>query len=94
MVDNFNEISKLLEKAPAVDMTASLTTFGNNMSIGTQTVRIQNKPINITVDLHVTMSADAIATSLAKPGRKNRVALSTKGGQALTPAGAGFNTGA
>ena len=91
MVKNFNEINKLLAKAPAVNMTAALNTFGENMSIGTETVRIQNKPINITVDLHVTMSADAIATSLAKPGRKNRVALSTKGGQALTPAGAGFN---
>ena len=89
IAENYNAINNLLESTPVIDMTASLNRFGTNMSIGQETVSIQNKPINITVDLHVTMDADAIATSLARNGRRNRVALSRAANQSQTWAAAG-----
>ena len=53
------------------------------MAISTDTVTIDNKPINITVNLNVTMNADQIALALSdasRPGGSNTVQLSRRGG--------------
>ena len=92
MADNFNEINRILEGLPMIEIEATLEKFGKNMRIATENVTIQNKPINITVELNVTMNADQIAAALSKKaGRKNVVALSRKNTKGQTTKQAGFS---
>ncbi len=49
----------------------------------TDTINIENKPINITVNFNVTMDANQIALALSdasRPGGSNTVQLSRQGG--------------
>ena len=71
VAENFNEISNLLTTLPAIDMSASLNKFGKNMAISTEKIEVQNKPINITVNLGITMDANDIAYSLSNESRRN-----------------------
>ena len=82
IVGNYNAISSLLEATSPIDVNARISEFGANMSISQDSVTIENKPINITVNFNVTMDADRMALSLSNEnGRSNSVQLSRRGGQ-------------
>jgi NACalpha-BTF3-like transcription factor len=79
IAENFNEISNLLNTLPSIDMEATLTKFGKNMSVGHEQIKVQNKPINISVNLAITMDANDIAYNLSnakRPQGKNTLQLS------------------
>lgn len=79
IVANYNEISKLMNTMNPVEIDAKIDQFGKNLTISKDRIKISNKPINITVELNLTMEADQIALGLSKKaGRKNVVSLSTK----------------
>ena len=71
VAENFNEISNMLSTLPTINMEASLNKFGENMSVGHEQIQVQNTPINITVNLGITMDANDIAYSLSNESRRN-----------------------
>jgi hypothetical protein len=82
LADNFNEINDILEDLPMIEIDAALNEFGKNMRVATKNIKIQNKPVNIQVNLNVTMNANDIALQLsdsARPTGKNTISLSRKG---------------
>lgn len=82
IADNFNEINDILKDLPMIEIDASLNEFGRNMRVATKNIKIQNKPVNIKVDLKVTMNANDIALQLsdsARPNGKHTISLSRKG---------------
>lgn len=66
--DFYDSISDL---DSTVDINAAIQRFGNSLGIRNQTVTVNNEPINVTVNLNVTMDADDIATVLTRPERGN-----------------------
>jgi len=61
---------------PTIDLGGVLNAFGENMSISTEKVTVNNKPINVTVNLSLSMDADEIAQGLSKRKGKYSLALS------------------
>ena len=69
---------------PSIDLGGVLNKFGENMSISSEKITVNNKPINITVNLSLTMDADEITMGLAKRKGKYAVALSMNNGNAVS----------
>jgi NACalpha-BTF3-like transcription factor len=83
MLENYAELNNLLATIGPLDIEANLTRFGQSMAVSTDTINIENKPINITVNFNVTMDANQIALALSdasRPGGSNTVQLSRQGG--------------
>jgi len=68
---------------PSLDLVGVLDQFGQNMSISSETISVNNKPINITVNLSLSMDADEIAQGLSKRKGKYSVALSRSNGEGV-----------
>lgn len=83
LAKNYQQIQDLLSATNPVDITAKLNKFGETMAISTEKIQIENKPINIQVNLSITMDADEIAYGLSdtrRPTGKNTLTLSRVGG--------------
>jgi hypothetical protein len=85
MLQNYAELNELLATIGPLDINGNLNRFGESMAITTDTITIENKPINITVNFNVTMNADDIALAISDKGTnrtqgKNTVQLSRQGG--------------
>jgi len=83
IADNFNEINDILKELPMIEIDASLNEFGRNMRVATKSIKIQNKPVNIKVDLNVTMNANDIALNLSdvkRPNGQHTISLSRRSG--------------
>jgi hypothetical protein len=84
MVQEYAEIKAQLEATPVVGLAATIDRFGQNLSISQNRIRIENSPININVELNLTMDADKIALGLGREGgRSNVVQLSKRHGRSL-----------
>ena len=83
MLTNYAELNNLLATIGPLDIQGNLTRFGEAMAISTDTITIENKPINITVNFNVTMDANALSLAMsdsARPAGSNTIQLSRKGG--------------
>lgn len=85
IVENYNEINDLLANIDPINLDARIDRLGQNMSLSRETITVRNKPINITVNLGLSMDAHQIATQLSKKRNgKSSVALSYRAGTAVT----------
>jgi hypothetical protein len=90
IVENFGAIitamgeihTMLAEGLPTVDLVAELDKFGEGMAISSETISVENKPININVSFNVNMNANKIAAALSD------TTITTEG-NALATAGGG-----
>lgn len=90
MVAKYQELEKLLSTTKPIDIGVKLKEFGKNMALSSEKIQIENKPINITVNLSITMDADEIAYGLSntkRPTGQNTITLSRLNGKS-TQAGA------
>lgn len=79
--DNYNEIQSILNTIDPIDLSAQINDLGANMAIKSETISVENKPIEITVNLSVTMDANSIATALSNNSNTTVVALTKRNGK-------------
>ena len=65
MVEEYSLISQIMNDMTPVNLMAKLNEFGQNLAITSENLVIENKPINVTVNLSVSMNANSIAASLS-----------------------------
>ena len=65
MVDEYSMISEIMNDMTPINLMAKLNEFGQNLAITSENLVIENKPINVTVNLSVSMNANSIAASLS-----------------------------
>jgi len=86
MMTEYAELNNLLATIGPLDISARLQEFGDNMALTSETITVENKPINVTVNLNVTMDADQLSLAMSdskRPRGTNTIQLSRKGGQSV-----------
>lgn len=81
MVDEYSLISEIMNDMTPVNLMAKLNEFGQNLAITSENLVIENKPINVTVNLSVSMNANNIASALSNPNITTRGTLAKAGGE-------------
>ena len=78
VIDEMVSIHEILnEGLPNVNLVGALEQFGENMSISSESISVENKPININVTFNVSMNARNIATALSDATIAGNAALLT-----------------
>lgn len=81
MIQSYADVKAQLAATPVVGLSGTIDRFGQNLAISRENLQIQNTPININVQLNLTMDADQIAVGLSRDGgRRNVVQLSRRNG--------------
>ena len=79
MVDEYSLISEIMNDMTPVNLMAKLNEFGQNLAITSENLVIENKPINVTVNLSVSMGANDIAAALSNKNITTRGTLAKAG---------------
>ena len=78
VIDEMVSIHEILnEGLPNVNLVGALEQFGENMSISSESISVENKPININVSFNVSMNARSIASALSDATIAGSAALLT-----------------
>ena len=61
-----NNVHEILNALRPIDLDATITRVGEELAVKNKTVAIQHKPVNVTVNLNVTMSAEEVAEAMVE----------------------------
>jgi uncharacterized protein YoxC len=64
IVEAYNDFYDSISDLGEIDINAAIQRLGSSLGIRNQEVTVRNEPINVTINLNVTMDADEIATTL------------------------------